>query len=286
MLHAQKLLTAPDLGAIRAGLAALAAEHAARRVAHRARRRGRPDRARAAADRAHRCRPAARVHLGRSRNDQVLHGAAAVPARCGRGAHRRRRHAVAQALEGLAAREASTALPGYTHMQQAMPSSVALWAARLCRGNPRRRAGTRPGAAAHRPEPARLGRRLRHARGCRSTARRPGRSWGLRSVHEPVTAVQLSRGKAESQLLFEIALLMQDLGRLRRRRAAVLHPGIRFRDAAGGVHHRLLDHAAEAQPGSCSSSSAAAPPPPRRACSRRSRCARSCPPAITAICSC
>jgi argininosuccinate lyase len=29
-----------------------------------------------------------------------------------------------------------------------------------------------------------------------------------------VTAVQLSRGKAEAQLLFEIALLMQDLGRL------------------------------------------------------------------------
>jgi len=33
-------------------------------------------------------------------------------------------------------------------------------------------------------------------------------------VQEPVTSVQLSRGKAESQLLFEIALTMQDLGRL------------------------------------------------------------------------
>jgi argininosuccinate lyase len=32
-------------------------------------------------------------------------------------------------------------------------------------------------------------------------------------VHEPVTAVQLSRGKAEAQLLFETTLLMQDLGR-------------------------------------------------------------------------
>jgi argininosuccinate lyase len=37
---------------------------------------------------------------------------------------------------------------------------------------------------------------------------------GFESVHQPVTAVQLSRGKAEAQLLFEIALLMQDLGRL------------------------------------------------------------------------
>ena len=33
-------------------------------------------------------------------------------------------------------------------------------------------------------------------------------------MHEPVTAVQLSRGKAEAQLLFEIALVMQDVGRL------------------------------------------------------------------------
>ncbi len=32
-------------------------------------------------------------------------------------------------------------------------------------------------------------------------------------MQEPVTAVQLSRGKAEAQLLFEITLLLQDLGR-------------------------------------------------------------------------
>ena len=33
-------------------------------------------------------------------------------------------------------------------------------------------------------------------------------------THEPVTAVQLSRGKAEAHLLFEITLLTQDIGRL------------------------------------------------------------------------
>jgi argininosuccinate lyase len=37
---------------------------------------------------------------------------------------------------------------------------------------------------------------------------------GFAVTHEPVTAVQLSRGKAEAQLLFEITLLTQDLGRL------------------------------------------------------------------------
>jgi argininosuccinate lyase len=37
---------------------------------------------------------------------------------------------------------------------------------------------------------------------------------GFAANHEPVTAVQLSRGKAEAGVAFEIAHLMQDLGRL------------------------------------------------------------------------
>ena len=37
---------------------------------------------------------------------------------------------------------------------------------------------------------------------------------GFAVAHEPVTAVQLSRGKAEAQLLFEIALVMQDVARM------------------------------------------------------------------------
>src|SRR5208283_1935505 len=37
---------------------------------------------------------------------------------------------------------------------------------------------------------------------------------GFEVTHEPVTAVQLSRGKAEAHLLFEITLLAQDLSRL------------------------------------------------------------------------
>jgi argininosuccinate lyase len=39
-------------------------------------------------------------------------------------------------------------------------------------------------------------------------------SLGFAVTHEPVTAVQLSRGKAEAQVLFEVALLANDLGRL------------------------------------------------------------------------
>jgi argininosuccinate lyase len=40
------------------------------------------------------------------------------------------------------------------------------------------------------------------------------RALGFASTHQPVTAVQLARGKAESGVLFECTLLMQDLGRL------------------------------------------------------------------------
>jgi argininosuccinate lyase len=40
------------------------------------------------------------------------------------------------------------------------------------------------------------------------------RALGFDITQQPVTSVQLSRGKAEAQLLFELGLLMQDLGRM------------------------------------------------------------------------
>ncbi len=68
-----------------------------------------------------------KVHTGRSRNDQVL---AALRlylqdalARIGR-----QTAALSEALCALADRHDDVLLPGYTHMQRAMPSSVALWA--------------------------------------------------------------------------------------------------------------------------------------------------------------
>ncbi len=153
-----------------------------------------------------------RLHAGRSRNDQVLaalrlylrdisddlqHGATAV----------------ADALDALAARHAGMPLPGYTHMQQAMPSSVALWAQGFGAeirddaeglAQTQRRIGKNPlGSAAGYGTP-----NLTLSR--EETRRR----LGFAVNQEPVTAVQLSRGKAEAQLLFEITLLAQDLGRL------------------------------------------------------------------------
>jgi argininosuccinate lyase len=68
-----------------------------------------------------------RLHAGRSRNDQVL-AALRLYLRDAALALHAGAIKVAEALDALAARDGSIELPGYTHMQQAMPSSVALWA--------------------------------------------------------------------------------------------------------------------------------------------------------------
>ncbi|HXO40373.1 MAG TPA: lyase family protein, partial [Thermoanaerobaculia bacterium] len=154
----------------------------------------------------------ARLHLGRSRNDQVL-AALRLYLRDEVTALAQGAGGVAAALDELAAREAATPLTGYTHHQPAMPSSVPLWAGgfaaelrddALGLGACLRRIDQNPlGSAAGYGVPL-----LPIDR--ESTRRR----LGFASVQEPVTAVQLSRGKAEAQVLFEIALTLQDLGRL------------------------------------------------------------------------
>ncbi len=153
-----------------------------------------------------------RVHLGRSRNDQVL-TALRLYLRDAIDVLAASTLEVAGALEALVAREGDVVLPGYTHMQQAMPSSVALWAGGFATElrddaealqQVQRRVGKSPlGSAAGYGSP-----NLPIDR--EDTRKR----LGFAIVHEPVTAVQLSRGKAEAQLAFEIALVMQDVGRL------------------------------------------------------------------------
>jgi argininosuccinate lyase len=153
-----------------------------------------------------------RLHAGRSRNDQVLAALRLYLREAARAAHAGA-IAVAEALDALAAQQGDVVLPGYTHMQQAMPSTVALWAlgfASEIRDDAeglhltQRRIGKNPlGSAAGYGTPnldvSRESTRLK---------------LGFTVTQEPVTAVQLSRGKAEAQLLFEITLLTQDMGRL------------------------------------------------------------------------
>jgi argininosuccinate lyase len=210
MLHEQQLLSAADLSAIIAGLTDLARSHSqgewhidlADEDGQTALETRLTSKIGAAG---------ARIHLGRSRNDQVLtalrlylRDATEELAAAARG--------VADALDDLGAREHATILPGYTHMQQAMPSSVPLWAGGFA-------AEIRDDAENLEGVLRRLG---RNPLGSAAGYGTPGlpldrdtttRSLGFDSTQTPVTAVQLSRGKAEAHLLFEITLLMQDLGR-------------------------------------------------------------------------
>ena len=153
-----------------------------------------------------------RLHAGRSRNDQVL-AAIRLYLRDEVELLRAGAVAVADALDALGKREHDTPLPGYTHMQQAMPSSAPLWAggfaaeirddAEGLRMTHRRIAKNPLGSAAGYGTPnLNVSREETRAR------------LGFAVTQEPVTSVQLSRGKAEAQVLFEVALLMQDLSRL------------------------------------------------------------------------
>jgi argininosuccinate lyase len=210
MLNAQQLLSAGDLAALREALSALAAEHA----------RGEwhielaDEDGQTALERhlTARCGAAgARIHLGRSRNDQVL-AALRLYLRDAVPLLRAGALEVAVALETLATREPHTVLPGYTHMQQAMPSSVALWAQGFAAEIRDDAAGLT--AVLRRIERSPLGSAAGYGTPGLPLDREATRArLGFASVQEPVTAVQLSRGKAEAQLLFEITLLLQDLGR-------------------------------------------------------------------------
>ena len=153
-----------------------------------------------------------RLHLGRSRNDQVLTALRlylrdAALDLSGRVEHLR------SATTHVAERHEGVELPGYTHMQHAMPSSVALWCGGFEEGFSDAVEGLRS-----------VNRRInKNPLGSAAGYGTPGlpldrefttRRLGFDETQVPVTAAQLSRGKAESALLFEIALMMQDLSRM------------------------------------------------------------------------
>jgi argininosuccinate lyase len=154
----------------------------------------------------------ARMHLGRSRNDQVL-TALRLYLRDAAVDLVERVESLRAALRGVSQRQGKLPLPGYTHMQHAMPSSVALW----CGGFDEAFADIVTGLQSVRQ------RINKNPLGSAAGYGTPGlpvdrdlttRKLGFDVTQHPVTAVQLSRGKAESALLFEITLLAQDLARM------------------------------------------------------------------------
>ena len=211
MLETRGLLSAENCAAICVGLEALAAGHAAGEWAielddedvHGALERRLIEKIGAAGG---------RVHLGRSRNDQVL-AALRLYLKDAVGGIAQITASVADSLAALADKQGQIRLPGYTHMQPAMPSSVALWA----RGFAAELADDRAGllAAVRRADLNPLGSAAGYgALGLDLDREHTRAALGFAAVQEPVTAVQLSRGKAEASVIFELALLVGDLGRL------------------------------------------------------------------------
>ena len=153
-----------------------------------------------------------RLHLGRSRNDQVL-TALRLYLRDAAGDLVTRVENLRSSLAGLAERQGDVEIPGYTHMQHAMPSTVGLW----CGGFDEAFADAAAGLQST------LRRINKNPLGSAAGYGTPGlpldrdmttAALEFASTQSPVTAVQLSRGKAESAMLFEITLLLQDISRM------------------------------------------------------------------------
>jgi len=211
MLAAEGLLGADDLEAIRTGLTALGNDHAAGAWSieladedvHTALERRLTERIGAAGG---------RVHLGRSRNDQVL-AALRLYLKDEIGQLAAGARSVAAALEAVGRAHDGLALPGYTHLQRAMPSTVPLWASGFAAQVEDDAAGIE--ACARRVDRNPLGSAAGYGTPGLAIDREATRAaLGFATLDEPVTAVQLGRGKGEAQLLFELTLLMNDLGRL------------------------------------------------------------------------
>lgn len=211
MLAEQGLLNAADCEAITAGLTALGDEYRDRRWqidladedVHTALETRLTEKIGAAG---------ARVHLGRSRNDQVL-TALRLYLRDAAAAAGASTVSLCEALERLAERQGDVALPGTTHMQHAMPSTVALWSGAFIEAFQDGIDGLK--AATRRVEKNPLGSAAGYgAPGLDLNRDSTTEKLGFAETQSPVTAVQLSRGKAEAGLLFELTLIMQDLGRL------------------------------------------------------------------------
>lgn len=153
-----------------------------------------------------------RIHLGRSRNDQIL-VALRLYYREAISAIREAAESVASSLDLLAAKHEGMPLPGYTHMQRAMPSTVSLWAGGFA--SEIRHSIATLAAADHLVGLNPLGSAAGYGAPVLNLDRDlTTKLLGFDRTHEPVTAPQLSRGKAELALGMSLYLLLQDIGRL------------------------------------------------------------------------
>jgi len=153
-----------------------------------------------------------KIHTARSRNDQVLTALRLWQ----RDAIADAREALDGAVAGFTAFAQSNEdvpLPGYTHLQRAMPSTVARWSlgyASMLRDN-----GALLDAAQALVSASPLGSAAGYGVPAVLPIDRegPARELGFDSVQQPAEAAQSSRGKAEAALLFALSGIAGDLGK-------------------------------------------------------------------------
>ncbi len=152
------------------------------------------------------------IHLGRSRNDQVLAALRLYLKDISSIINEELINLVSK-INILIDEQGEIEIPGYTHTQRGMPSSVKLWAEGYIAefldnaksiNNVISRADKNPlGSAAGYGTP-----------GLNIDRDLTTKKLGFKSTHEPVTAVQLSRGKAEAEMIFELTMILGDLAKL------------------------------------------------------------------------
>lgn len=153
-----------------------------------------------------------KVHLARSRNDQVL-AALRLYLRDEVVSIAESASKVVQALNQITADQGSIALPGYTHTQQAMPSTVLKWAQGFAAEITDDIEGLKRTTARINRNP--LGSVAGYGVDSLDIDRETTTAMlEFSATQDPVTSVQLSRGKAEASVVFELTLLANDLGRL------------------------------------------------------------------------
>ena len=152
------------------------------------------------------------IHLGRSRNDQVLAALRLYLKDVGDNVAKELELLISK-INVLIKKQGEVQLPGYTHTQRGMPSSVKLWAEGYTSELSDDVIGIK--LATNRADKNPLGSAAGYGTpGLNIDRELTTKSLGFKSTHEPVTAVQISRGKAEASVIFEITIILGDLAKL------------------------------------------------------------------------
>ena len=152
-----------------------------------------------------------RMHLGRSRNDQVATDLRLWVRGAIEGTHAALER-LTSACNALAARRGKLPLPGYTHLRRAMPSTIADWIGGYRAAFEANRAEL--DVAASRISRCPLGSGAGYGIPLPLDREGVAKDLGFDGPEEPVTLTQLSRGRAELAYVSALEGIALDLGKL------------------------------------------------------------------------